>query len=262
MAARSLLLLALGLLVAAWGGPEAAAQSASRSASPPHPVRLTALYPPAPAVAGTWGTYRVRIAPDVPLPVRYVWDFGDGSMSSGPVVAYAYDRPGTYSLTVTAHNAHGSDTLQTALVVVSPDEARRAVAGPPPVTAASGPIGATSRPADEARAPRRSFDRSSLLGSGGVSLAAGGYTWVVASSLHDRPMRFRSLDYRLRGYRAGVFATAADSGSTAYRVVLGQFDTTEAALAARSALPADATPAWLVSVDDLTDDLPPLAHQP
>jgi PKD repeat protein len=262
MAARSLLLLALGLLVAAWGGPEAAAQSASRSASPPHPVRLTALYPPAPAVAGTWGTYRVRIAPDVPLPVRYVWDFGDGSMSSGPVVAYAYDRPGTYTLTVTARNAHGTDTLQTDLVVVAPEEARRARAGATPVTTAASGSAGTSGKASAAPRARRSFERSSLLGSGGVSLAAGGYTWVVASSLHDRPMRFRSLDYRLRGYRSGVFAAATGSGSPAYRVVLGQFETTGAALAARSALPADAPTAWLVSIDDLSGDLPSLDERP
>ncbi len=39
-----------------------------------------------------------------PLAATYTWDLGDGTRASGPVVRHRYDRPGLYTVTMTATN--------------------------------------------------------------------------------------------------------------------------------------------------------------
>lgn len=43
-------------------------------------------------------------------PITYSWDFGDGTTGSGEEVSHTYTNPGTYTVTLTASNAAGSDT--------------------------------------------------------------------------------------------------------------------------------------------------------
>ncbi len=40
-------------------------------------------------------------------PLTYSWDFGDGGSAEGPVVTYAYRRPGTYTVRLTVHDGTG-----------------------------------------------------------------------------------------------------------------------------------------------------------
>jgi PKD repeat protein len=49
--------------------------------------------------------------------VVYTWDFGDGRSGVGPLVSYIYETPGTYTVTVTAHNGVGSQTATTTVNV-------------------------------------------------------------------------------------------------------------------------------------------------
>lgn len=50
-------------------------------------------------------------------PIRYTWDFGDGTTGDGPRPTHVYERPGTYTVTLTAANAGGSDAQRMALTV-------------------------------------------------------------------------------------------------------------------------------------------------
>lgn len=43
-------------------------------------------------------------------PITYQWDFGDGTTGTGEEVSHTYTDPGTYTVTLTASNATGSDT--------------------------------------------------------------------------------------------------------------------------------------------------------
>ncbi len=67
--------------------------------------------------------------------------------------------------------------------------------------------------------------------------AAGGWTLVVSSKQEARAAEAEAARYRARGYRTGTFP-AEVSGQRRYRVGVGQFETPEAARAARAALGA------------------------
>ncbi|MBX2958383.1 MAG: PKD domain-containing protein [Flavobacteriales bacterium] len=54
-------------------------------------------------------------------PTSWLWNFGDGGMSASQNTTYTYNTPGTYTVTLTATNASGSDDeVKTNLIVVSP----------------------------------------------------------------------------------------------------------------------------------------------
>jgi PKD repeat protein len=54
-------------------------------------------------------------------PTSWAWDFGDGSGSSAPNPSHVYPAAGTYSVTLTATNAVGSDTAtRSGLITVTP----------------------------------------------------------------------------------------------------------------------------------------------
>ncbi len=52
-------------------------------------------------------------------PIRYEWDFGDGSTGTGAAPNHTYSQPGSYTVTLTATNEGGSDT-RTMTVTVEP----------------------------------------------------------------------------------------------------------------------------------------------
>ncbi len=61
-----------------------------------------------------------------PKPYTYTWTFGDNAFGSGQTVAHAYSLAGTYTVNVSASDAHGRTTTASHNVVVS---------NPPPFTA-------------------------------------------------------------------------------------------------------------------------------
>ncbi|MDX1613698.1 MAG: PKD domain-containing protein [Candidatus Promineifilaceae bacterium] len=71
-----------------------------------------------PTVLGQTTTLTATISAGTQL--SYTWDLGDGNMTTGRVVAHNYTAPGTYTATVTAANALGSQQAQTLVAVVEP----------------------------------------------------------------------------------------------------------------------------------------------
>jgi PKD repeat protein len=49
---------------------------------------------------------------------NYTWNFGDGNMSSQQIPTYAYNSPGTYTITLSAINASCNDTVKSKQVIV------------------------------------------------------------------------------------------------------------------------------------------------
>lgn len=52
-----------------------------------------------------------RALPDAFGPATYFWSFGDGATGSGATVSHVYDLAGTFSVALTATNAHGSTSV-------------------------------------------------------------------------------------------------------------------------------------------------------
>ena len=65
-------------------------------------------------------------------PVRYMWDFGDGATSTESQPTHAYDKPGTYNVTLLAQNAFGIAEHSQTVTVGLPPEANIIVAGSAP----------------------------------------------------------------------------------------------------------------------------------
>lgn len=232
-------------VVLLWGlwAPFVSAQSPSGD-DPPVAVRLTAVDVPTGLAAGAVGHFRAQMEPESTRPVNFLWDFGDGTLSVGSPVSHVYARPGTYDLTVVARNAVGADTVGASVAVhlAEPDAAE--AEAPRPTAAA--PEDTTAAAQTAPARPRRSVSRTTIFGPGGVTAAAGGYTWVVKTDLWAERARNQMLAYRLNGYRADVYVDTSGRGSAAHRVVIGQFATAAAARVARRWLPADVVSPWLL----------------
>lgn len=69
----------------------------------------------------------------------YDWDFGDGGSATGSAPAYTYDRPGTYTATVTATGADGELGTDTIDVMVTDSDLPAVTAAATP-TSGSGPL--------------------------------------------------------------------------------------------------------------------------
>jgi hypothetical protein len=219
------------------------------AATPDNPVRLVEIVGPRTLEVGAVGHFRARVSDRSARPVNYLWDLGDGTLSVGALVSYAYATPGPYTVTVVARNAAGRDTLEVPVYVeegpVRADSAESTSGKERSVTAGA------PREIEAADVPRRPGDtvpRNALYGGGGIVGETGGYAWVVATDLWAERARTRVLRYRLRGFRADVYVDTAGRGSPAHRVVLGQFTTRAEALAARPWLPEEARGAWLLEL--------------
>jgi hypothetical protein len=226
--------------------------ASSTTDSPSKPVRLLELVGPRTIEAGAVGHFRARVSEESARPVNFLWDLGDGTLSMGALVSYAYATPGAYTITVVARNATGRDTLKAPIHVTTPVVRPDTAKGKPEKKTAA-PV-AASVPIKGAggESPRRSrvtVPREALYGSGGIAPETGGYTWVVKTDLWAERVRDQMLRYRLRGFRADVYVDTSGRGSPAHRIVLGQFETRTEALAARPWLPHDAMAPWLLELD-------------
>lgn len=52
----------------------------------------------------------------------YTWDFGDGTKGIGPVVSHTYTEAGNYTAVVTARNAVGEVSVETAVNIIQPSQ--------------------------------------------------------------------------------------------------------------------------------------------
>ncbi|MGD9861852.1 MAG: PKD domain-containing protein [Pseudodonghicola sp.] len=70
--------------------------------------------------------------------LSYIWDFGDGATGEGPLVTYAWTRPGDFTVTLTVIDDSGTaSALQSVAQVVRVDAAPDADAGPDQFVTAS-----------------------------------------------------------------------------------------------------------------------------
>jgi len=237
-ALRLLLLCGLvlaGLAPSAWG------QEVDRTA----PVEILTYYGPGQSHVGAVENFRVRINETSARPVVYLWDFGDGTLSQGSLVAHRYQSPGTYPVVVVARNDVGSDTLRASIRILPAP----AVAEAPPEASREGRnTPGASRQSTSAERSRRGPPPAStpdpaslyLQGAGGVAAEASGFSWILASGLSAEQLNEPELRYRLQGYRADVIEDRAGLGSPIYRLLLGHFPTIDAAMDARPQLPLEA----------------------
>ena len=88
------------------------------SLTTPTAPEIIALDAPAEVEAGTTATFTVTInEEEAARPLDRRWRFGDGTEGTGRTVTHTYRRPGTYPVTVSAHNEAGEATASTTIRV-------------------------------------------------------------------------------------------------------------------------------------------------
>ena len=73
---------------------------------------------PAAVGVGQNVTFDASKSVDVGFIVSYEWSFGDGTNGTGPVVSHAYDKGGTYQVTLNVTNDEGVSSLKTFTITV------------------------------------------------------------------------------------------------------------------------------------------------
>ncbi len=201
--------------------------------APRKKVRIVAVYGPRSLAQHELGNYRVRIDRDATQPVEYYWDFGDGAGAEGVLVSYRFARPGRYQVRVTARNVYGTDT-DSLIVTVLP-----APPAPPAGPTDSNPADTTSPAAVSAVAadvqPRLSSPAGTRPESG---WPRSGYSWIVATHLHREAAEDDVRWYRKSGFWTRLMIDQSGQGSTAYRVLVGHFPTSQSAIRDKARLPA------------------------
>jgi hypothetical protein len=79
---------------------------------------LSGLSIPATAIAGVPVTFSVSPLDQISSVTGTTWSFGDASSASGTTVTHTFAKPGTYAVTLTATDAFGNTTTQSASIVV------------------------------------------------------------------------------------------------------------------------------------------------
>ncbi|MCS3939985.1 PKD repeat protein [Salinibacter ruber] len=88
------------------------------SLTTPTAPEIIALDAPTEVEAGTTATFTVTInEEEAARPLDRRWRFGDGTEGTGRTVTHTYRRPGTYPVTVSAHNEAGEATASTTIRV-------------------------------------------------------------------------------------------------------------------------------------------------
>ena len=183
--------------------------------------------------------FRVDTAPSAAPPNDFFWESEAGVFARGRSIDLQFVEKGNYTITVTALNGYNADRVTFDITVKAPS-----VTAAPSTTREQRPQSRRRRTATQsneaAEQPTSApFERSALYSSKGVARDQGGYSWVIATHLHRQVAVSDMVRYRVAGYRTGLFEDNNGSGSIAYRVLIGQFPTEEAALQARPQLPND-----------------------
>lgn len=222
------------LLVLPAATPPPAVTDRPTAGERPIPPEIVAIYGRRTLEVGEVEHFHVRVQSGLRWPVQHEWDMGDGTISPGNNISHRFDAPGTYIVTVRSRNIAGADE----------DTIHVRVVPPPPVETETEPTPPRPRPTprrdpepdrepDPAERPEQPPE--TMLRSGeGVIWSRGGYTWIVATSFNRFGAERLAQQYRRAGFRVGVWADTAGPGTTAYRVVLGQFATEAQALAVRA----------------------------
>jgi len=88
------------------------------SLTTPTAPEIIALDAPAEVEAGTTATFAATInEEEAARPLDRRWRFGDGTEGTGRTVTHTYRRPGTYPVTVSAHNEAGEAAVSTTIRV-------------------------------------------------------------------------------------------------------------------------------------------------
>ena len=216
---------------------EQAAQEARRATEGDRrAARVVQVYGKRTLPVGEAENFRVRLGRGVVRPVNFRWDMGDGTQAEGNNVVHRYQQPGLYTVTVEARNAFGTTTYE--LFVTVPPPAEQQPSGAGVASAAQVDTTAEQEPAAGRAARSQPSPGSALWSSEGIDWAKGGYTLLVATRLDQRVAERDALHYRREGYRTGIMVDDTGPGSTAYRVVVGQFATMDQAGNALKALTA------------------------
>lgn len=200
-------------------------------------VKVDSIYGGRQLVVGQEENYRARLKSDAAWPVAYEWDMGDGIRAMGNNIVHFYESPGHYLVKVIARNQYGADSTWT-IVNVAPDyesEKTRVVQG------------ATTTEIQQASVARATNNRVDPQESESRQY----FAWVIESHT-DRPSAEAAVRrYVGRGLRnLRVYRDQSGSGSDAYRVVVGSYDSTRLALAEKSLVESKSQrPPWLITIE-------------
>lgn len=220
--------------------------------APQHqPAEIQEVYGKRTVEAGEQVNFRARLVYGTAREVEYYWDFGDGTPAEGNGVVHRYKKPGQYRVSVSVRNPHGKDAETFMVTVTEP-----ATPAPPPVTEArTPPVPATSTAVESPAVQPKSapvpppVTRTGVRG-GAIDFSQGGYAWRVRSHFEQPRAEQEARRYKQAGYRVGLITDDKGPGSTAYRIIIGQFDSVEQALRAKPSLPHQ-TGVLLMDLSDL-----------
>ena len=221
---------------------EAAAQMA---------VQIDSIYGRRNLIVGEEENYRVRTAPHPAWPIQYRWDMGDGVNALGNNIVHAFSDPGYYMVKVVAFNQFGSDSTW-AIVQVSPDYGSEQYIVGNPNRRDRGARPATPETQDNTRkeTPREQTQgnrRAPIV----VDTENRTFAWVIESHTSraqaDRAVR-RYAGRGLADLRVVVDNTGP--GSVAYRVVVGNYTSTQQAVTERAIVESKSQKSsWLLTIE-------------
>jgi PKD repeat protein len=194
------------------GVPNQRVYLAERDATPPV---FDAISVPASATPGS----RIALAAgatDALTPARIDWDFGDGSSASGAAATHAYGAPGSFTVTVRAHDAAGNRAVQTRTVVVAVAPGRDGAGAPPP----PGPdltAPRVTRPTTANARFRVAGGSTELIGAATKKAPAG---TVFRLSVDERSTLVLSFTGKLAGRKKGSHCIAGRKTGTACSVAV------------------------------------------
>jgi hypothetical protein len=145
---------ALGDDLATWLTTSGTAELAVYDAAPPS---LSTPTIPSSATAGVAASFSIPTPLDVwSEPVAVAWSFGDGATASGTTAAHIYAQAGAYQVKVTATDALGNETSQSASISVaaaSTSGTGASSTGASGSSSSASPSGSSSSPSQTATTP-------------------------------------------------------------------------------------------------------------
>ncbi len=199
-------------------------------------VRIDSIYGRRDLIVGEEENYRVRTAPHPAWPIQYRWDMGDGVNALGNNIVHAYSDPGYYMVKVVAFNQFGSDSTW-AIVQVSPDYgSEQYIVGNP-----------NRRNSVTPREQTQGNRRAPIV----VDTENRTFAWVIESHTSKAQADRAVRRYAGRGLAdLRVVVDDAGPGSVAYRVVVGNYTSTQQAVTERAIVESKSQKSsWLLTIE-------------